>query len=590
MLLRCYALVVVVASAAAYSLDDATADHTSAAIEFAEAGNMNSAVASFRAATKFTPGPETWSNLAEALTDEDWPGAGSAAAKAEAADAQRQADGAGGSRGSGGGAAKESDDALEGGGLIPGRGFSTHFTIDISDKHKRYTTEAIQHAQRGDFAGALQYFQAQRKHQPSPEAYANLGILLADVGPQHIAKGGDADRALGKEALCEGLAAYELAKMFNNGASGFENLKHKISVAGVDCTSPRERLLARVRALEDNHKHIDAVRVLCADVRSLTVSLTPAEVEGKLLTCTTTLELVTVLRTCGVVAMKDVYDDAFMEELATSLDTDFEVDQKRLDAAKKRAYKEKESGRESFENEEAAARSESRYEIKLQLKAPYTDAALTQNPFVFQLSKALLSSDLELDTFSYVTSLAGAPDMHWHNDVSPLFKTEPGESKHMPSQGLVMVLPTVDMTAENGPTEFMVGSHVYLQSDRGQDYWTAHDFDPLEGMPHAAIPAQRGSVVLFDVRIRHRGTANRSARRRSILYIGYMRGWYKDIVNFKDKHTAQWATQEQTQRKLFSRLDSGLYTKKLEQMLEARGVDLKDVQSRLNFKQVELTA
>ena len=48
--------------------------------------------------------------------------------------------------------------------------------------------------------------------------------------------------------------------------------------------------------------------------------------------------------------------------------------------------------------------------------------------------------------------------------------------------------------------------------------------------------------------------------------------------------------QEQTQRKLFSRLDSGQYTKKLEQMLEARGVDLKDVQSRLNFKQVELTA
>ena len=41
---------------------------------------------------------------------------------------------------------------------------------------------------------------------------------------------------------------------------------------------------------------------------------------------------------------------------------------------------------------------------------------------------------------------------------------------------------------------------------------------------------------------------------------------------------------------IFSRLDSGLYTKKLEQMLEARGVDLKDVQSRLNFKQVELTA
>ena len=76
-MLRCCALFMLTASAAAYSLGDALADHTNAAIEFAEAGNMDSAVASFRAATKFTPGPETWSNLAEALTDEDWSGAGS---------------------------------------------------------------------------------------------------------------------------------------------------------------------------------------------------------------------------------------------------------------------------------------------------------------------------------------------------------------------------------------------------------------------------------------------------------------------------------------------------------------------------------
>jgi ectoine hydroxylase-related dioxygenase (phytanoyl-CoA dioxygenase family) len=581
------------AACSAYSHTDATADHTSAAIEFAEGGDMESAVKSFRAATKFTPGAETWGNLAEALTDEDWAGSATTVAREEAAAARRaQREGGGGGGDWGGGssdaAALSSGAALQGGGPIPGRGFSTTLTIPHADKHKKYTTEAIAHAQKGDLETALQYFQAQRKHQPGPESYANLGILLADVGPGYAA-GGDAPRA--KEALCEGLSAFTLARLFNNAGGGMENLVSKIGTAGISCASPRERLLARARELEAQEKHLDAVRALCADVDSLTVALTPAEVAGELLTATTTLELVTVLRTCGVVAVKDVFAQDFMAELASALDADFEVDQARLDEAKKRAYKERDGGRKSFENEEAAARSEARYEIKLNLKPPYTKPALTQNPIVFQLSKALLTNDLELDTFSYVTSLAGAPDMHWHNDVSPLFKTEPGEAKHQPAQGIVMVLPTVDMTRTNGPTEFMVGSHVHYTEKFGgaaADFWQKHDFEPL--VPHAAIPADIGTVVLFDVRIRHRGTANRSRKRRSIMYIGYMRGWYKDIVNFKDKHTAAWAKEEQTHRKLFARLDSGLYTKKLEEMLEARGVDLKDVQSRLNYKQVELTA
>ena len=72
--------------AAAYRVDDAMADHTAAAIDFAEAGDMASAVASFRAAAAFTPDvPEHWYNLAEALADEDWEGSTAAAARKEAA-------------------------------------------------------------------------------------------------------------------------------------------------------------------------------------------------------------------------------------------------------------------------------------------------------------------------------------------------------------------------------------------------------------------------------------------------------------------------------------------------------------------------
>jgi hypothetical protein len=74
-----------ISGAVAYSIDDVMADHTAAAIDFAEAGDMAAAVVSFRAATAFTPDvPEHWYNLAEALSDQDWQGSTTDAAKTEA--------------------------------------------------------------------------------------------------------------------------------------------------------------------------------------------------------------------------------------------------------------------------------------------------------------------------------------------------------------------------------------------------------------------------------------------------------------------------------------------------------------------------
>ncbi len=39
-----------------------------------------------------------------------------------------------------------------------------------------------------------------------------------------------------------------------------------------------------------------------------------------------------------------------------------------------------------------------------------------------------------------------------------------------------------------------------------------------------------GSAVVFDLRIRHRGTANRSPQRRPIVYLSYVHDWYYDKV------------------------------------------------------------
>ena len=59
----------------AYDLSDSKADHRAHAIERDEAGDMKGAVASFRAAKKFSPEySESFSNLAIALVDEGYGG------------------------------------------------------------------------------------------------------------------------------------------------------------------------------------------------------------------------------------------------------------------------------------------------------------------------------------------------------------------------------------------------------------------------------------------------------------------------------------------------------------------------------------
>ena len=56
-----------------YSTTDPAADHTAAAIDFAEEGEMERAILSFRAAATFAPAvPEHWHNLGTALRDEGY--------------------------------------------------------------------------------------------------------------------------------------------------------------------------------------------------------------------------------------------------------------------------------------------------------------------------------------------------------------------------------------------------------------------------------------------------------------------------------------------------------------------------------------
>ena len=112
----------------------------------------------------------------------------------------------------------------------------------------------------------------------------------------------------------------------------------------------------------------------------------------------------------------------------------------------------------------------------------------------------------------------------------------------MDGQGIVNIVPLVDMTLETGPTEFMTASHwphvrccscataragltACLQGTSWKDFNENSSPTPVH-----RLAADLGSSVLFDVQIYHRGTANRSDKMRPIVYMSYVREWWFDRV------------------------------------------------------------
>jgi len=99
-------------------------------------------------------------------------------------------------------------------------------------------------------------------------------------------------------------------------------------------------------------------------------------------------------------------------------------------------------------------RSESRYEVWSPMNPPFTSDEFLLSPFLLPAIKFVMNSErLEIDTFSSVTSLPGAPAQHWHKDAGVLFEYK--EFPHpLPTYGIVMFVPLIDLVEENGPTEF----------------------------------------------------------------------------------------------------------------------------------------
>jgi len=197
------------------------------------------------------------------------------------------------------------------------------------------------------------------------------------------------------------------------------------------------------------------------------------------------------------------------------------------------------------EFEDTLAVGDRRHMVPIDLAGAFRDPVVYANPVVVAVVREALGWDAILESFGVVISLAGSSQQHIHRDGRPLFDSV--ISPLLPAHALTFALPLVDMDEAHGTTALLPGSHRWKDYDK-------------EGAAEApGIPV--GSCALWDFRLFHGGTANRSDVNRSMVYGTYARPWFQDVDNFVKEAQQRLAFDEsflesvpEDRRSLFSHL------------------------------------
>jgi len=169
-------------------------------------------------------------------------------------------------------------------------------------------------------------------------------------------------------------------------------------------------------------------------------------------------------------------------------------------------------------HEDALEVGDRRLMITVDLEPPFDRRELLANSWVFSVLSATFEDDFVLGAYGVVCSLPGAPAQHIHQDGGDLFP-QTGLNSLLPIVAATVAIPLLEMNDTHGTTALWPGSH------RDETRASAGIGDqPL---------VQEGSCALWDYRLWHRGTPNRSAAPRPLVYMTYCRPWFMDHKNFR---------------------------------------------------------
>lgn len=157
---------------------------------------------------------------------------------------------------------------------------------------------------------------------------------------------------------------------------------------------------------------------------------------------------------------------------------------------------------------------------------PYLFTDILLNEHVIAISSALLGPSVRNVLYAGNTAVTSDERQPVHADSGHLWPSDMLDVAHPPAE-LVINVPTVDVSPDNGATEIWPGTHLELGVSRGQDIKVAQEL--LEKRRAVSPPFQptlrRGSVLIRDVRLWHAGMPNRTPNPRPMIAMVHACGW-----------------------------------------------------------------
>ena len=207
------------------------------------------------------------------------------------------------------------------------------------------------------------------------------------------------------------------------------------------------------------------------------------------------------------------------------------------------------SAEHSFRFHEACHRGPGRLDMRNYrlLEPPFDDGELGDNASWIPLVESVLGGHASLLWKGLVVTEPGALQQAYYADGPPVSHAEwqrhglePRPEAMLPCHCLTVMVPLVDLDAENGPTIFLPGTHHVATSAAISDEAIDRGWPDGAGAP-VPLHASAGDAILFDYRLFHAGGANRSCVRRPILYYVYARPWFEDLHNFPGPENSLFA-------------------------------------------------
>ncbi len=153
--------------------------------------------------------------------------------------------------------------------------------------------------------------------------------------------------------------------------------------------------------------------------------------------------------------------------------------------------------------------------------APYIFSDIVANPYVIQVTKELLGEGVYNNFYNGNTNCPGSGIQPLHRDSDHLWQNQ--EVAHPTAEVVVNISPQ-DTSEENGSVELWPGSHLDVSGRHIDD---DHEAERRETVPPIRGNAKKGSALIRDMRLWHRGVPNQSDKPRHMIAMIHRIRWMR---------------------------------------------------------------